>query len=163
MGENIKVMIDKTFAASPAELWSLWTEKEPLSHWYGPGVETVIHSLEVKPGGFWQVEMRMPQFSSFQRAEYIEVTAPQKLIFDMAMTDADWHPVPNPQMPDWPDIIRHEVTFSATDAGTHLHLSCAPFGASEAQIACFMSVAGGMAKGWGAGMELLEQMLGNSH
>ena len=152
-------VMDRTFDAPPALVWETWTSKAHLSRWYGPGVETVIHALDVRPGGEWRVEMRSPQWSSHQLATYVEVEEGALLSFDMSMTDADWQLAPNPQMPDWPQVLRHEVRLVADGAGTKMTLTVTPVEASEAEIACFAAAMGGMGQGWGSGMEVLAEIL----
>lgn len=40
-----------------------------------------------------------------------------------------------------------------------MRLTWVPHEASESEIACFAAAVGGMDKGWGAGMELLAELL----
>jgi uncharacterized protein YndB with AHSA1/START domain len=53
----------------PRELvWRGWTDPALLARWYGPNVETIIHRLDLRPGGL--LEMRWGGHSSFERVEY---------------------------------------------------------------------------------------------
>ncbi len=81
--------LERTFAAPRHLVWRTWTEPEFLARWYGPNVETINHRLDLKPGGLWLVEMRMKGRSSFQKAEYLEVAKPEKLVWLHANTDAE--------------------------------------------------------------------------
>jgi len=151
--------LKRTFNAPAALVWETWTKPEHLSHWNGPGVDTVIHGLDVRPGGAWLVEMRSPQWSSFQRADYTEVEAPHRLVFLMSMTDAEWNIAPNPQMPDWPRVLRSEVQLAEEGGKTRMTFTWTPENATEAEIACFAGAMDGLGKGWGAGMDMLEALL----
>ena len=59
-------VLERTFAAPRALVWRTWTDPQLLSRWYGPNVETIIHRLDVKPGGLWLNEMKMGGRSSYQ-------------------------------------------------------------------------------------------------
>lgn len=152
-------VLEREFDA-PAELvWKSWTDAELLPRWYGPRVETIIHHLEVKPGGLWLNEMKWDGKSNFQRVEYTEVTPPSRLVWLHSMSDADWNVVANPMMPDWPRILLTTVTFEETNGKTKMRLTWVPYDATEAELTCFAAAIGGMDKGWGAGMDLLAELL----
>ena len=154
-------VMEREFDAPRELVWRTWTEAEHLSHWYGPGVETVIHELNVTPGGHWLNEMKMDERSGYQKAEYTEVDAPARLVMLMSNTDADWNLAPNPMMPDWPATLLTVVTFEAIGARTRMRLEWSPHEATAAEIACFANAVDNLGKGWGAGMDLLEQLLTN--
>ena len=152
-------VLEREFDA-PAELvWKTWTDAELLPRWYGPRVETIIHQLDVKPGGLWLNEMKWDGNSNYQRVEYTEVSPPNRLVWLHSMSDADWNVVANPVMPDWPLVLLTTVTFEETGGRTKMRLTWVPHEASEAELACFAAAIGGMDKGWGAGMELLTALL----
>ncbi len=152
-------VLEREFDA-PAELvWKTWTDAELLPRWYGPRVETIIHQLDVKPGGLWLNEMKWDGNSNYQRVEYTEVSPPNRLVWLHSMADADWNVVANPMMPDWPMVLLTTVTFEESAGRTKMRLTWVPHDASEAELACFAAAIGGMDKGWGAGMELLTALL----
>src|SRR5262245_3288257 len=97
--------------------------------------------------------------SMFQRVEYTEVKAPERLVWLHASSDANWNIVASPMMKDWPRVLLTTVTFEDSGAQTKLRLTWIPHEASAAEIACFAAAIGGMDKGWGAGMELLAKLL----
>ncbi|WP_422005732.1 SRPBCC family protein [Pyruvatibacter mobilis] len=152
-------VLERTFDAPRAMVWRTWTEPALLARWYGPNVETVIHALDVRPGGAWLNEMRMANGSGYQRADYLEVTPPEKLVMLMATTDKDWVITPNPMMPDWPRVLLTTVTFEETGGTTHMRLTWTPHDATEAERACFAQALAGLDSGWGGGMELLAKLL----
>lgn len=152
-------VLERRFNAPRALVWRSWTEPELLARWYGPGVETVIHKLDVTPGGLWLNEMRMGGGSHYQRVEYTEVIAPEKLVWLHSVSDGDWNISANPMMPDWPRVLLTTVTFEEKDGQTDVRLTWVPHEASEAEIACFAGAIAGLDKGWGKGMELLAELL----
>ncbi len=160
MSELPTYVLERVFDAPRELVWRTWTEPDLLAHWYGPNVETIVHRLEVKPGGLWLNEMRWGEKSHYQRVEYTEVTPPERLVWLHATSDAEWNVIPSPMMADWPRVLLTTVTFEEQDGErTRMRLTWVPHQASEAEIACFAAAMDGMGKGWDAGMKLLEELL----
>lgn len=152
-------VLERTFDAPRALVWKTWTDPALLARWYGPNVETVIHKLDVAPGGVWLNEMKWGDNSNFQKSEYTEVVPPERLVMLQSSTDAEWNVVPSPMMADWPRVLCATVTFEEDGDKTHMRLTWVPHEASEAEIACFAAAIDGADKGWAAGMKLLEELL----
>jgi len=152
-------VLERTFDAPRALVWRAWTEPDLVSRWYGPNVETIVHRMDVEPGGLWLSEMRWGDNQNRQRIEYTEVAPPERLVWLHAMADAQWNVVANPMMPDWPRVLLTAVTFAEDGDRTRMRLTWAPHGASDAEIACFAAAIEGMDKGWAAGMDLLAELL----
>jgi uncharacterized protein YndB with AHSA1/START domain len=159
MNELPTYVLEREFNAPRELVWKTWTDPLLLARWYGPNVETIIHRLDVTPGGLWLNEMKMGEKSSYQRSEYTEVVEPERLVCLMSNADADWNLAPNPMMPDWPRVLLTTVTFEETGGRTKMRLTWAPHEASAAEIACFAAAIDGMGKGWNAGMKLLAELL----
>ena len=152
--------LERLFDAPRDLVWKTWTDASLLARWYGPNVETIIHKLDVRPGGQWLTEMKMGERSGYQRADYTEVAAPDRLVCIMSSTDADWVVAANPMMPDWPRRLLTTVTFEDAPSGkTKMRLTWVPHEANAAEIACFASAIAGADKGWAAGMAILEELL----
>ena len=152
-------VLERVFDAPRELVWKTWTDPALLPRWYGPNVETIIHDFDLKPGGLWFLEMRWGGKSSYQRAEYIEVAPPERLVWLHANADAEGNVTASPMMADWPKLLLTTVTLSEDGKRTRLRLTWVPHKASAAEIACFAAALGGMDKGWGAGMELLAALL----
>ncbi|WP_419908445.1 SRPBCC family protein [Hoeflea sp.] len=159
MSEVPTYVLEREFDAPREVVWRTWTEPELLARWYGPNVETIVHQLDVRPGGLWLNEMQWGGNSNYERVEYTEVTPPERLVWLHSVTDAEWNVVANPMMPDWPRVLLTTVTFEADGARTRMRLTWVPHEASDAEIACFAAAMEGIGKGWGAGMELLEEII----
>lgn len=159
MSELPTYVLDRVFNAPRELVWKTWTDAELIPRWYGPGVESIVHKLDVKTGGVWLHEMKWGGNSNFQRADYTEVSPPERLVWLHSSSDADGNIIANPMMPDWPRVLLTVVTFEQDGGQTKLRLTWAPHEASEAEIACFAGAIEGLGKGWGAGMELLEKLL----
>ena len=69
-------VLERVFDAPRELVWKTWTDPQLLTRWYGPNVETIVHRLELKPGGLWLVEMKWGGNSMYQRVEYTDVTPP---------------------------------------------------------------------------------------
>lgn len=159
MTELPKYVLERIFDAPRELVWRTWTEPELLSRWYGPNIETIIHRLDVKPGGLWLNEMKWGDTSKYQRAQYTEVIEPEKLVCLISDTDANWDIAPNPMMENWPRTLLTTVTFKQEGNRTKMQLVWEPYDATEAEIACFAAAMDGFSKGWGAGMDLLSDLL----
>jgi uncharacterized protein YndB with AHSA1/START domain len=56
----VNVEIERTFDASPAEVWRAWTDPEQLAQWWGPhDFHTPVASVDVdlRPGGHLHMSM----------------------------------------------------------------------------------------------------------
>lgn len=154
-------IFERVFDAPRALVWKAWTDPKLLPRWYGPNAETIVHRLELIPGGLCLVEMRWGGRSNYQRIEYAEVAAPERLVWLHSNSDANWNVVPSPMMPDWPRLLT-TVTFEETGGRTRLRLTWVPHEASEAEVRCFDAAIERIGKGWNAGMELLTKLLAES-
>ena len=152
--------LDRLFEAPRALVWRAWTEPELLARWYGPGVETIIHKFDLKPGGLWLNEMKWGENSDLSKIEFREVVPPEKLVWHHSSCDSDWNIITNPMMADWPRVLLTTVTFEETGAKTKVRLTMVPLDATEAEIACFSAAMAGMDKGWGSGFKVLDEILG---
>lgn len=152
-------VLERTFDAPRELVWKAWTDPALLPRWYGPNAETIIHSLDMKPGGLWLVEMRWGGKSHYQRVEYSEVTPPERLVWLHSSSDEAWNVIPSPMMEDWPRVLLTTVTFEEDGDRTKLRLTWIPHQATEAEIASFAAAIDRMGKGWDAGMEVLAELL----
>ncbi len=152
-------ILERRFNAPRDLVWRSWTEPDLLSRWYGPGVETVIHKLDVQPGGLWLSEMKYGGNSHFQRVEYQEVIRPEKLVWFHSVSDGNWNVISNPMMPDWPRVLMTTVAFEQNGDQTDVRLVWTPYEASQAEIDCFAGAVSGLDMGWGKGMEVLAGLL----
>lgn len=159
MTEHPVYILEREFSAPRDLVWRTWTEPDLLAQWYGPGVETIIHELDVKPGGRWLNEMKMGENSGYQKSVYTEVNPPERLVMLMSTTDASWELAANPRMPDWPATLLTVVTFEEAGGVTTMRLEWSPHEATAAEIACFAGAVESLGQGWGAGMEILTKVL----
>ena len=159
MSDLPEYVLERTFNAPRALVWRTWTEPELLARWYGPNVETVIHKLDVTPGGLWLNEMRWEGGSSRERMEYTDVRAPERLSWLHSMADDNWEIAGNPQMPNWPRVLLATVVLAEDGAQTQMRFTWSPHEASADETAFFAKAIEGLGRGWNAGMDILETVL----
>jgi uncharacterized protein YndB with AHSA1/START domain len=93
--ERPKLTLERTFNASPSEVWELWTTREGVEAWMGPeGFNVTVQELDVRPGGKFtyamtavgpdQVEYMtragMP-LVTVQHVVFVEVDRPRRLVY----------------------------------------------------------------------------------
>jgi len=103
--------------------------------------------------------MKWGENSDLSRIEFKEVAAPSKLVWHQSSTDSNWNVISNPMMPEWPRIVATTVTFEEKGNQTKVRLSWVPFEASDAEIACFAGAMENFGKGWGAGFDMIADIL----
>lgn len=156
--------LDRLFNAPRDMVWTAWTDPDYLSRWYGPGIETIIHEFDLKPGGVWRNEMRWTDKSGntvrdLSQMTFQEVSPRDKITWHHASVDENWELAPNQMMPDWPKLLDTSVIFTDKADGTMVTLTQVPIDATEAEIACFAKMKDGMSSGWGAGYKIIDEIL----
>ena len=159
MSELPEYKLVRLFEAPRDLVWRTWTEPELLARWYGPGIETVIHRFDLKPGGEWRNEMKWGEKSDLSKMSFLDVVPPEKLVWHHSSTDADWNVISNPMMADWPRVLLTTVTFEDKGNQTEVCLTQVPVDATAAEIACFAEKMAAMDNGWGGGYQMIDDML----
>jgi uncharacterized protein YndB with AHSA1/START domain len=84
------VRIERTFAASPEEVFDAWTSEEVLRRWFhaGPDWDTPSAEVDLRVGGTVRVVMRRPDGKEFGAGgEYTEIDRPKRLAMTWAFDD----------------------------------------------------------------------------
>jgi len=135
-------VLERVFDAPRELVWKTWTDPELLPRWYGPRAETIVHRLELKPGGLWLVEMQWGGNSNYQRVEYTEVTPPERLV-----STESWGG-------DWPETLN---TLVLTEEDGKTTMTCTVlYPSKEARDAALGT---GMKEGWSASYDRLDEYL----
>ena len=100
MSDVPEYVVDRLFDAPRSMVWRAWTDPELLARWYGPGVETIIHKFDLKPGGEWLNEMKWGDKSDLSKVVFQEVVPGEKLVWHHSSSDSDWNIIANPMMAD---------------------------------------------------------------
>ena len=95
MSGRAKLTLERTFDASPEEVWDLWTTKDGVGAWMGPDGFTVsVSEMDVRPGGAmvyamtavgpdqveYMVKAGMP-LMTLQKVRFVEVDRPRRLVY----------------------------------------------------------------------------------
>ncbi len=159
MSDLPEYVLDRTFDAPRDLVWRAWTDPDILHRWYGPGVETIIHQYDLKPGGSWLNEMKMKGMSDYSRMDFQDVSATEKLVWNHASTDSEWNIIANPMMADWPRVLLTTVTFKDAGDKTDVRLTQVPVDASDKETAFFAQMMSNMDGGWGKGYAIIDDIL----
>ena len=112
---SVGLTITRTIAAPPERVFAAWTKPEQFSVWFGgPAVEVPPEtvSMDVRVGGLWTAEMRVPDGTAIQwHGRYTEVEPPHLLAFTM---DDD---------PATDTVEPVVVTFAPAEGGTEMRLT----------------------------------------
>ncbi len=158
MSEIPEYKLERIFEAPRELVWRAWTDPELLHRWYGPGIETIIHKFDLKPGGSWLNEMKWGGNSDFSKMVFQEVTPPSMLVWHHSSSDSDWNIITSPMMADWPRVLLTTVIFEDMGDRTNVRLTQVPIEATDAEIACFAAKMAGMDKGWGGGYAIMDEL-----
>jgi uncharacterized protein YndB with AHSA1/START domain len=97
LSERKKFSIERTFAASVEDVWTLWTTKDGIESWWGPeGFDVTVTALDLRPGGelVYLMTAAAPDQVAFMkragmplstkaRVTYTEVSPPHRLTYEM--------------------------------------------------------------------------------
>jgi uncharacterized protein YndB with AHSA1/START domain len=83
--------IKRHFKASPAKVFSAWTDPQKIMQWFGPGGTQCIHAeFELRPGGRFELAAQAPNGEEHRVGGVVrEVVANEKLVYTWA-----WHSTP---------------------------------------------------------------------
>ena len=122
-----EVAISRVFDAPREVVFAAWTEPRQLLRWYAPrGCEIRFSAIDVRPGGSFHSCIRPPGgHDCWCKGVYREIVAPERLVFTMAIADADGNLMGPEQAgmdPEWPRETVVTVTFAEHHGKTKLTL-----------------------------------------
>lgn len=94
MTRRPKLTLERTFDASPEEVWELWTTRDGMEAWMGPeGFTATVDELDLRPGGHivysmtavgtdqveYMAKAGLP-LTTVQHVRVIEVDPPRRLV-----------------------------------------------------------------------------------
>lgn len=88
-----QLIIERILEIPRALVWASWTQPEHIARWWGPaGWTTVVHEMDIRPGGNWHYCLKPSGSSdgqeSWGKAIYQEVVEPSLLVYNDAFSDA---------------------------------------------------------------------------
>lgn len=156
-------VIQKEFNAPQQLVFDAWTQVEHLNNWMVPmqGCTCEFVAADIRSGGSSLHTITMPNgHVMWLFTRYEEVSSPEKLVFLQYMSNEQGDILPNPQMPNWPKHMLATLEFKALSQDkTRLTFLWEPRDASVEEISAFEATREAHGKGWGAGLQQLENYL----
>lgn len=154
-------IINRSFKASPNELFEMWVNPEHLSQWLTP-TDMVILNSEVRINGCVHFSMANPGGPTiYGLFQYLEKDAPVKLVYTQSFCDENQVNCKPPFASTWPDTWLNTVTF--LDEGEdemRVTVKCEIYGrAIEEEHKTFLEFRASMAEGWTRSFDKLEELL----
>lgn len=80
---ELKVVMSRTFHASPARVFEVVVDPKSVPHWWGPrGFEIVVDKMDVRKGGLWRyIVLDLEKHQHAFNGMYREVSAPNRLSY----------------------------------------------------------------------------------
>lgn len=142
-GGRTSLIIERTYDASPEEVWQAWTDPQALTRWFGPeNTRSVVRAeLDVRAGGRYCIAFDTTDGEAHEvSGTYREAHRPHKLVFTWA-----WRSTPERE-----SLVT--ITFNADGAGTRLVFRHEQFFDEAARQ--------GHARGWSGAFRKLDGYLG---
>jgi uncharacterized protein YndB with AHSA1/START domain len=79
-----EIVISKKLNAPVELVWEAWTKPEHISQWWGPnGFTTTINTMDVTPGGEWNLIMHGPDGTDFKNKSIFKELIPfEKIVYE---------------------------------------------------------------------------------
>jgi uncharacterized protein YndB with AHSA1/START domain len=111
------VRTERTFNASVAEVWRVWSDADSIKKWWGPkGYTGLVVGNDVREGGSYLWAMKSAQGKMFwSTGTYKEVVANKKIVSTMSFSNENGKIIPSSQVSvpgQWPNEVTIIVEFS---------------------------------------------------
>jgi uncharacterized protein YndB with AHSA1/START domain len=79
-----ELRITRTLDAPVELVWEVFTKPEHIANWWGPnGFTNTIYTMDVKPGGLWELVMHGPDGTDYKnKSIYKEIVINKKIVFN---------------------------------------------------------------------------------
>jgi len=79
-----ELIISRTLNAPVDLIWEAWTHPEHIAQWWGPnGFSNTIHTMELKPGGVWDLVMHGPDGTDYKnKSIFTEIIPLRRIAYD---------------------------------------------------------------------------------
>jgi uncharacterized protein YndB with AHSA1/START domain len=79
------VVVRRTIAASPEDLFDAWLDPEALAIWMRPGpVSSTVAKVEPREGGSYEITMQGQSGPIVHKGVYVQIDRPKRLVFTWA-------------------------------------------------------------------------------
>ncbi|MTV37614.1 SRPBCC family protein [Duganella radicis] len=157
-----RFVISRSFEASRALVFAMWTQPEHLARWLPPtGMEMRLLRADIRTGGGTLYCMSGNGLTMYGRAHYEEVRAPDRLVYTQQFCDEQERIARHPLAPVWPETMRTTVDFTAEGPQrTRVTVTWEIDGPATAEErAVFLAARAGMTQGWTGSFDKLEAAL----
>jgi uncharacterized protein YndB with AHSA1/START domain len=141
----------ETFPISAEKMFSLWTNPEHLSQWFGPaGVELVQSTLDLKANGVHHFCMKTSDgHKMWGKWVFREIDPPYRLVWVHSFSDEKGGLTRHPLTDTWPLELLTTVTFEERGGIVTVNLEWITHNATESEQNTFDSSHESMQQGWG--------------
>ena len=82
--EQRELLITRTLNAPIELVWEVWTKPEHIANWWGPnGFSNTITTMEVFPGGQWNLTMHGPDGTDYDnKSIFKEIVLYKKIVYE---------------------------------------------------------------------------------
>lgn len=157
-----KFVINRTFEAPIDLVFETWTDPKHLAEWLPPiGMTSRFFKCDIKTGGRSFYCMEGVNGIMYGRAEYLEVTRPNRIVYAQSFCDENEKPARHPMAPTWPQTMLTTVVLEAEEVNrTRVTVTWEVFGEANAtERDTFHNAKGGMTVGWTGSFDKLEGYL----
>jgi uncharacterized protein YndB with AHSA1/START domain len=158
-----KFVINRTFEAPIKTMFEMWTNPEHFSKWLAPtGFNMKFLRADIKPGAttFYCME-NDAGLKMYGRAKYLEISAPNKLVYTQEFTDDKENQTRHPMAPTWPAVMQTTVLFAEeSPTQTRVTVTWEVVGNYTAEeLETFIKGRAGMTQGWTGSFDKLEEYI----
>lgn len=155
-------VVNRTFDASIARVFEMWTNPEHLAKWLPPAGSTMrFLRSEIAPGKTTFFVITGEHGTMHVRAEYLAIEPPRRIVYTQQFVDEREQLAPAPGAETWPATLRTTVLLTEeTPDRTRVTVTSEPHGdATTAEIEAFVRERAGMTLGWSGSFDALEARL----
>jgi uncharacterized protein YndB with AHSA1/START domain len=157
-----KFVIHRTFHGTVDKMFDMWTNPEHLARWLPPtGFRMEYVRADIRKGGSSVWMMTDGHIKMYGRAEYLEISRPERLVYTQQFVDENGNVSRHPKAPLWPEKMLTTIAFAQEDA-EHVRVAIAwePYGKATAEeIKTFRDAKPGMMTGWTGSLDKLEALV----
>ena len=137
--EELEIVLERRFDASPGRVFGAFTEPEMLKRWWGPnGFSTPFCKVDLRTGGAFHYCMRGPDGKEYWgKGVYRQIVPGSFLEWTDTFSDAKGNFVPPTDYDlsvEWPPETTVSVSFDPSGTGTRLRLRHEVPGAPEEEF-----------------------------
>ena len=168
--DDVAFHLTRTFDAPRELVWAAHSKREHLLKWWGPAGFKILDSstLEFRgktwkgadTGGTFHYGMQAPNGAvMWGKLTYLELVAPEKMVFIVSFSDANGGVTRHPMAPNWPLEVLHVATFTEKNGKTTIQSNGVPINATEEERQAYKAGHKGMTGGFKLSMDQLEAYL----